>query len=346
MANELFLNIGQKSNFNQSQQNSNPDSIGFIKDSNDIWAKGQYYQAIPTDDGKVGQVLVCDENGRGKWSDLSMEDYYSYGISWKYHSAVQQSGGPYYSDLKSIGNEQLRKNNPIQFKLCVYDTVNKGIKYWVSSRNGNSYTTIDDNTTQTLQSGEKFMVYFPTFYGNCEYKDDVFSARISRYRLNYDWFEIPEMFVSTEVVNSSSIPSEFIKFKYKYFIWIFYWYRAINNKNFINLSSTNEIFENISTSIAFDETQIVNGYIVNEEPDFMLTRSYNNGPCLFYNGIHRYGDLFKSTSGTGSIYRNYMFSSVTGSIINGAIINNQLEIKSLSDQGTNNLNYRYYILAN
>jgi hypothetical protein len=98
---------------NLTPNNSIKNSIAFIRDSCDIWAKNKYYQAIPTDDGKVGQVLVCDEDGRGKWSDLSMEDYYSYGISWKYHSSTQTSGGPYYYDLKSIGNEQLRKNNPI-----------------------------------------------------------------------------------------------------------------------------------------------------------------------------------------------------------------------------------------
>ena len=122
--------------------NSIKNSIAFIRDSCDIWAKNKYYQAIPTDEGKVGQVLICDENGRGEWGDLSMEDYYSYGVEWNNET--------FFKELTYIGNKKLYDSHPIEnsFQPCIYNTQNKGVKYWLISAeddNGN-YTTIDGET--------------------------------------------------------------------------------------------------------------------------------------------------------------------------------------------------------
>ena len=212
---------------NLTPNNSIKNSIAFIRDSCDIWAKNKYYQAIPTDNGKVGQVLVCDANGRGKWGDLSMEDYYSYGVEWDINT--------HFANMTLIGNKKLQDEKPVHnsFQPCIYNTTNNAVKYWLKStelNTNNKYDTIDGEET-VIGSNEELMIHIPTFYGYYNYDsgNQKLQVRVSRYRLSYKWFEIPEMYLAANWNTSNTPPSTNSNLiTFKYYTWIFYWCRIID----------------------------------------------------------------------------------------------------------------------
>lgn len=262
---------------NLTPNNNIKNSIAFINDSCDIWAKNKYYQAIPTDNGKVGQVLVCDEDGRGKWGDLSMEDYYSYGVKWRKDSTYSNLCGNNNNKglrLIPVGNSTLHKELPIQngYKGCIYNTNNRGVKCWLNPSNWNHYPNGNSNENPdglcdidgnliTLESNDEIMIYIPQFYGifksyidendGLEYNE----VRISQYRFNHDWIEIPAMYINafwlnnslkslsgisgsnildesthSTPVGTSNISGDILV--YNYYNWIFGWNYIIENKKF------------------------------------------------------------------------------------------------------------------
>ena len=84
--NEQFIQVKTKSNFKTRLKAGDikDTSIAFIEDSDQIWAKGKYYSAIPKD-GHERQILAWKASGEAKWEDLAniftgLEEVLAYGV--------------------------------------------------------------------------------------------------------------------------------------------------------------------------------------------------------------------------------------------------------------------------
>lgn len=102
-------------------------SIAFIEDSNQIWAKGKYYSAIPKE-GHERQILAWKANGEAKWEDLAnmftgLEEVLAYGVQFDMTVADPH--------LTRIGNMSLHKSLPIQSQLKGCIAQGDKIIYWL-----------------------------------------------------------------------------------------------------------------------------------------------------------------------------------------------------------------------
>lgn len=63
--NEQFIQVKTKASFESrlSAGDVKDTSIAFIEDTNEIWAKGKYYQAVPVNKGTTNQVLTKTDSG-------------------------------------------------------------------------------------------------------------------------------------------------------------------------------------------------------------------------------------------------------------------------------------------
>jgi hypothetical protein len=127
---QQFIQVKTKSNF-ESRLNAGDikdTSIAFIEDSNQIWAKGKYYSAIPKE-GYENQILTWKDNGEAEWKDLigifpNLEEVLAYGV--QFDSTVADP------HLTRIGNMSLHKSLPIQSQLKGCIAQGAKVVYWLN----------------------------------------------------------------------------------------------------------------------------------------------------------------------------------------------------------------------
>lgn len=96
-----------------NQQEITDDSLGFIRDTNQIWIDENEYDVIP-ENGETGEVVV-NKDGKAAWSPLQIDllDLVAYGVQWD-----DSQADPH---LTRIGNISLHKTLPIQnsYRGCI-----------------------------------------------------------------------------------------------------------------------------------------------------------------------------------------------------------------------------------
>ena len=127
---QQFIQVKIKSNFESRLKAGDikDTSIAFIEDSDQIWAKGKYYSAIPKD-GHERQILAWKASGEAKWEDLAnmftgLEEVLGYGV--QFDTTVADP------HLTRIGNMSLHKSLPIQSKLKGCIAQGGKIIYWLN----------------------------------------------------------------------------------------------------------------------------------------------------------------------------------------------------------------------
>ena len=126
-----FIQVKTKANFETKLKAGEIDdtSIAFIEDSDQIWAKGKYYSAIPKE-GHEKQILAWKASGEAKWEDLSsifnlnLEEVLAYGVQFDMTVADPH--------LTRIGNMSLHKSLPIQSQLKGCIAQGGKVIYWLN----------------------------------------------------------------------------------------------------------------------------------------------------------------------------------------------------------------------
>lgn len=126
---QQFIQVGTKANFEArlTAGDIEDTSIAFIEDSDQIWAKGKYYSAIPKE-GHERQILAWKANGEAKWEDLAniftgLEEVVAYGVQFDMTVADPH--------LTRIGNMSLHKSLPIQSQLKGCIAQGDKVIYWL-----------------------------------------------------------------------------------------------------------------------------------------------------------------------------------------------------------------------
>ena len=127
---QQFIQAKTKSNFEARLKAGDikDTSIVFIEDSDQIWAKGKYYSAIPKE-GHERQILAWKASGEAKWTDLAsvftgLEEILAYGVEWD--TTVSDP------HLTRIGNMSLHKTLPIQSQLKGCIAQKDKVIYWLN----------------------------------------------------------------------------------------------------------------------------------------------------------------------------------------------------------------------
>lgn len=127
---QQFIQVKTKSNFKTRLEAGDikDTSIAFIEDSDQIWAKGKYYSAIPKE-GHESQILAWKASGEAKWEDLAsvfpgLEEILAYGVEWDTEVADPH--------LTRIGNMSLHKTLPIQSHLKGCIAQKDKVIYWLN----------------------------------------------------------------------------------------------------------------------------------------------------------------------------------------------------------------------
>lgn len=127
---QQFIQVKTKSNFETRLKAGDIEdtSIAFIEDSDQIWAKGKYYSAIPKE-GHERQILAWKANGEAKWEDLAnmftgLEEALAYGVQFDITVADPH--------LTRIGNMSLHKSLPIQSQLKGCIAQGGKVIYWLN----------------------------------------------------------------------------------------------------------------------------------------------------------------------------------------------------------------------
>lgn len=126
---QQFIHVKTKATFESRLKAGDvkDTSIAFIEDSDQIWAKGKYYSAIPKE-GRKGQILAWKDNGEAKWEDLknifNLEDVLAYGV--RFNMTVADP------HLTRIGNMSLHKSLPIQSQLKGCIAQRGKVIYWLN----------------------------------------------------------------------------------------------------------------------------------------------------------------------------------------------------------------------
>lgn len=127
---QQFIQVKTKSNFETRLKAGDikDTSIAFIEDSDQIWAKGKYYSAIPKE-GHERQILAWKANGEAKWEDLAnmftgLEEVLAYGVQFNVTVADPH--------LTRIGNMSLHKSLPIQSQLKGCIAQGGKVIYWLN----------------------------------------------------------------------------------------------------------------------------------------------------------------------------------------------------------------------
>lgn len=126
---QQFIQVKTKANFEARLKAGDvkDTSIAFIEDTDQIWAKGKYYSAIPKE-GHEKQILAWKASGEAKWEDLAnmyanLEDVLAYGV--QFDTTVADP------HLTRIGNMSLHKSLPIQSQLKGCIAQGNKIMYWL-----------------------------------------------------------------------------------------------------------------------------------------------------------------------------------------------------------------------
>lgn len=127
---QQFIHVKTKATFESRLKAGDvkDTSIAFIEDSDQIWAKGKYYSAIPKE-GRKGQILAWKASGEAKWEDLAniftnLEDVLAYGV--QFDTTVADP------HLTRIGNMSLHKSLPIQSQLKGCIAQRGKVIYWLN----------------------------------------------------------------------------------------------------------------------------------------------------------------------------------------------------------------------
>ena len=126
---QQFIHVKTKATFESRLKAGDvkDTSIAFIEDSDQIWAKGKYYSAIPKK-GREGQILAWKDNGEAKWEDLAnifnLEDTLAYGVQFDMTVADPH--------LTRIGNMSFHKSLPIQSQLKGCIAQRDKVIYWLN----------------------------------------------------------------------------------------------------------------------------------------------------------------------------------------------------------------------
>ena len=127
---QQFIQVKTKSNFESRLKAGDvkDTSIAFIEDTDQIWAKGKYYSAIPKD-GHERQILAWKASGEAKWEDLAnmftgLEEVLGYGV--QFDVTVSDP------HLTRIGNMSLHKSLPIQSQLKGCIAQGDKVIYWLN----------------------------------------------------------------------------------------------------------------------------------------------------------------------------------------------------------------------
>lgn len=88
------------------------NSIAFIEDTNQLWAKKHYYSFVPNG-GKPGQFLTYESPGKAAWTDMDLAMLHAYGVEWD-----ETKSDPV---LTRVGNPLLHQQLPIQngYRGCI-----------------------------------------------------------------------------------------------------------------------------------------------------------------------------------------------------------------------------------
>ena len=127
---QQFIQVKTKSNFESRLKAGDvkDTSIAFIEDTDQIWAKGKYYSAIPKE-GHERQILAWKASGEAKWEDLAnmftgLEEVLGYGV--QFDTTVSDP------HLTRIGNMSLHKSLPIQSQLKGCIAQGDKVIYWLN----------------------------------------------------------------------------------------------------------------------------------------------------------------------------------------------------------------------
>lgn len=127
---QQFIHVKTKATFESRLKAGDvkDTSIAFIEDSDQIWAKGKYYSAIPKE-GHERQILAWKASGEAKWEDLAniftnLEDMLAYGVQFDMTVADPH--------LTRIGNVSLHKSLPIQSQLKGCIAQGDKVIYWLN----------------------------------------------------------------------------------------------------------------------------------------------------------------------------------------------------------------------
>ena len=169
---QQFIQVETKANFEARLKAGDIEdtSIAFIEDSDQIWAKGKYYSAIPKE-GHERQILAWKANGEAKWEDLAnmftgLEEVLAYGVQFDMTVADPH--------LTRIGNMSLHKSLPIQSQLKGCIAQGDKVIYWLNESDwrrrkepiiksvevisvGENTFTIVDNVFSTLQYDKQWV---------------------------------------------------------------------------------------------------------------------------------------------------------------------------------------------
>lgn len=160
------------------------NDLGFIQDSKQIWAKNNYYSAIPSG-GQKGQFLTWKSSGEAQWTDLDVINLLAYGVEWDITVADPI--------LTRIGNPLLHKQLPIQsaFRGCV--TQGEEIMYYLDA----SDWSLKENGEASRLDGYDgtVRVHTPRFYGKGEESGNKRRVLVSTQKIDETWTEIPEMLI-------------------------------------------------------------------------------------------------------------------------------------------------------
>lgn len=184
---QQFIQVKTKSNFETRLKAGDikDTSIAFIEDSDQIWAKGKYYSAIPKE-GHERQILAWKANGEAKWEDLAnmftgLEEVLAYGVQFDVTVADPH--------LTRIGNMSLHKSLPIQSQLKGCIAQGGKVIYWL---NEYDWRFRKEAITKLVELTVADNVYTIT--------DDIFNT------LQYDkqWISIAQAPVQIDSIDTST----------------------------------------------------------------------------------------------------------------------------------------------
>lgn len=184
---QQFIQVKTKSNFETRLKAGDikDTSIAFIEDSDQIWAKGKYYSAIPKE-GHERQILAWKANGEAKWEDLAnmftgLEEILAYGVQFDITVADPH--------LTRIGNMSLHKSLPIQSQLKGCIAQGGKVIYWLDE---SDWRFRKEAITKSVELTVVDNVYTIT--------DDIFNT------LQYDkqWVRIKQVPVQINSIDTST----------------------------------------------------------------------------------------------------------------------------------------------
>lgn len=141
-----------------NQQEITDDSLGFIRDTNQIWIDENEYDVIP-ENGETGEVVV-NKDGKATWSPLQIDllDLVAYGVQWDDNQADPH--------LTRIGNISLHKTLPIQnsYRGCIAQ--GGDIKYYLDDNDWRWRKTPIYVVCQLTVTDTVYQLFNSTFFIN------------------------------------------------------------------------------------------------------------------------------------------------------------------------------------